>query len=218
MGRRIDVDRARIYAKIVGEEKRGGFCYELNGLFSWLLESLGFDVTLLSARVWGGDGNLGQEFDHLILRVDLDEPWLADVGFGQGFREPLRLVPNIEQVQPEGTYRLTNHGDDWAFSTYEEERWNERHRFMLTPHRYEEYGPMCHYHQTSPDSGFTKGRVYSQATPEGRITINSKRVTITRNGVREERELADEDAFWAAMVEHFGIEQSAISGQPSANS
>ena len=90
-GRRIDVDRERIYAKIVGEEKRGGFCYELNGLFSWLLEALGYDVTLLSARVRHMDGTYGAEFDHLTVRIDLDEAWLADVGFGEGFRSRCTL-------------------------------------------------------------------------------------------------------------------------------
>ena len=120
-------------------------------------------------------------------------------------------MAGIEQTQTLGTYRLTQDDDVWVYASQGDEGWKDQYRFTLTPRRYDEYAPMCHYHQTSPESGFTKGRVYSQATPDGRITINSKRVTITRNGVREERELDGEDAFWAAMGDHFDIFISSIS-------
>src|SRR5258706_4705129 len=83
LGRDIVLDETRLFDKIV-RQKRGGFCYELNGLFAELLGELGFRVTLLSARVVN-DGQVGPEFDHLALRVDLDRPWLCDVGFGDSF-------------------------------------------------------------------------------------------------------------------------------------
>ena len=88
--RTIPCDADAAVRKIV-EQRRGGFCYELNGAFTWLLRALGFQVTLLSARVGRPDGSLGPEYDHLTLRVDLDPPWLADVGFGDSFLDPLRL-------------------------------------------------------------------------------------------------------------------------------
>ena len=81
----------QIEAKIVGAH-RGGFCYELNGLFATLLEALGFRVSLLAAEVRSPEtGAWGPPFDHLVLRVDLDGPWLVDVGFGDGCPEPLTL-------------------------------------------------------------------------------------------------------------------------------
>ena len=86
-GREIVLDPDALMRKVV-ERRRGGFCYELNGAFSALLATLGFRVTLLSARVCREDGSFSPEFDHLTLRVDLDEPWLADVGFGDLFIEP----------------------------------------------------------------------------------------------------------------------------------
>ena len=102
--RPIVVGAGPAYRKIV-EDRRGGFCYELNGAFSELLRRLGFTVTLLSARVHQRDGAFGPEFDHLLLRVELDEPWLADVGFGDLFLEPLRL--NVaEQLQGDRSYRI----------------------------------------------------------------------------------------------------------------
>ncbi len=96
----ISLDLEAIHEKVV-TRRRGGFCYELNGLFAWLLEQLGYDVTRLSARtVEGIDGELGPEFDHLVLQVDLAEPWLADVGFGDTFRTPLPLAAERDHVDP----------------------------------------------------------------------------------------------------------------------
>jgi N-hydroxyarylamine O-acetyltransferase len=104
--RSIVLDRDAIVHKIV-QQKRGGFCYELNGAFAALLAALGFRVTLLSARVARPDGSEGPEFDHLALRVDLDEAWLADVGFGELFLEPIRLTVGHEQQQGLRAFRIS---------------------------------------------------------------------------------------------------------------
>ena len=110
LGRSIDFDLAALEEKIV-RRRRGGFCYELNGLFAALLRELGFGVTMLAAGVARGDGSFGPEFDHLTLLVRAaagvegqsaasgkpsDTSWLADVGFGDSFREPLRSC-NVDQ-------------------------------------------------------------------------------------------------------------------------
>src|SRR6266540_1131840 len=63
LGRPILLDQEALFDKIV-TRRRGGFCYELNGLFALLLRELGFDVTLLSAGVAHADGGFGPEFDH----------------------------------------------------------------------------------------------------------------------------------------------------------
>src|SRR6202035_5805678 len=95
----------------IAERRRGGFCYELNGAFAGMLREIGFKVTLLSARVPRDDGSESPEFDHLALRVDLEEPWLADVGFGDSFVEPLRLRPGAEQQQDGWIYRVVDCAD-----------------------------------------------------------------------------------------------------------
>jgi len=109
LGRKITIDEDAFIRKVV-EERRGGFCYELNGAFAALLRAMGFPVTLLSARVPTMDGSDGPEFDHLTLRVDLDHPWLADVGFGDGFLDPLLLKAGIQQKQDHATFRITETG------------------------------------------------------------------------------------------------------------
>ena len=90
LGRRLVLDREANYAKIV-ERCRGGWCFELNGLFAWLLEQLGFQVTLLGSNVHGTDG-VSQDLAHLLLRVDLEQPLIVDVGFGEGVFAPLPLA------------------------------------------------------------------------------------------------------------------------------
>src|SRR5262245_32218199 len=70
-----------LFGKIV-ERRRGGFCYEVNGAFAALLRAVGFEVTMLSAEVARPTGDFSQPFDHMALMVQLDQPWLVDVGFG----------------------------------------------------------------------------------------------------------------------------------------
>src|SRR5258708_23342652 len=106
LGREIVCDESRILHKIVNE-KRGGFCYELNVACAALFRALGFRVTLLSCRVARQDGGYSPEFDHLTLRVDLEDPSLANVGFGDCFLEPLRLKPGMAQPKDGRIYRLT---------------------------------------------------------------------------------------------------------------
>jgi len=213
LGRKIVCDEERFLHKIVNQ-KRGGFCYELNGAFAVLLRALGFQVTLLSARVPRDDGSGGPEFDHLTLRVDLEAPWLADVGFGDSFVEPLRLEPSIEQKQfgrvyrlssVEGGFRLESQIDNEKTGREKaESEWKEEYLFKLKPRQLVEFAPMCRYHQTSPDSPFTRKRVCSRATPDGRITLSNGKLIETRTGVREERALEDEE--WrASLRDLFGV-------------
>ena len=175
----IVLDQEHLFDKIV-LHRRGGFCYELNGLFAALLRELGFHVTLLSARVPIAENRVGPEFDHLTLRVDLDTPWLADVGFGESFIEPLPLLPNAEQFQRNVFYCLDTREDRWRVLRYSPEpgnqhgvpvladsasEWRMLYDFTLQPRRLSEFDAMCRHHQTSPESHFTRNRVCSILTP-----------------------------------------------------
>lgn len=205
LGRPIIPDEAAFYHKIV-ERRRGGFCYELNGLFAWLLRQLGFEVALLSARVANGDGSFGPEFDHLTLLVQLEERWLADVGFGDCFREPLRLDEPGEQVQPLGAYRLTTEGTEWVLWELSGELgWQPQYQFTLHPRRLTDFVEMCRIQQTAPESHFTRQRICSIATPAGRVSLSDQRLIITSNGRREERALVDEVEVQTALADWFGI-------------
>src|SRR6266576_3784217 len=159
LGRKITVDEAAIVNKVVAL-RRGGFCYELNGAFAALLRALGFQVTLLSARVARTNGGEGPEFDHLTLRVGLEEPWLADVGFGESFLEPLQLATGSQQQDPTGMYRLQQRGERLQMErALPESNWKPQYSFSLQPRGLEEFSGMCGYHQTSLESSFTQNRI-----------------------------------------------------------
>ena len=205
-GSEIVLDHRLLFRKVI-ERRRGGFCYELNGLFARLLEELGFAPTLLSACVTGADGRLGPEFDHLTLMIELDDRWLVDVGFGDSFRRPLRLDARGEQLDPVGAFRIVETDDRWALERRDDDgTWSEQYRFSLTSRALPDFAPMCRYHQGSPDSIFTRKRVCSLALPEGRVSLSDRRLIVTTQRQRTETEIPDDAQYLAVLRERFGIQ------------
>jgi N-hydroxyarylamine O-acetyltransferase len=203
----IVLDDNALFEKIV-RRRRGGFCYEANGLFAALLRALGFDVKMLSAGAANAKGGFGPDFDHMALMCDINERWLVDVGFGDSFREPLLIDKTGAQLQGERAYRIDSDGRYLILMQRDggaDAAWKAQFRFTLQPYEYSDYEEMCRYHQTSPQSHFTRGRICSRATPDGRVTLGEMRLIITRNGERQERELTDEEEYEATLRERFGI-------------
>ena len=204
----IVLDDEALFAKIV-ERRRGGFCYEANGLFAALLRAIGFDVTMLSAEVAHAEGGFSQPFDHMTLMVKLEQRWLVDVGFGDSFLEPLLPDERSEQVQGDRSYRIVT-DDGYLILMRRDSRdsneWAPQYRFTLQPYKYADFAAMCNYHQTSPQSHFTEGRICSRATEEGRITLSEMRlITTSKNGERQERTLASQEEYAATLHKDFGI-------------
>lgn len=205
-GRPIVLDEAVLADKVIAR-RRGGFCYELNGLFSRLLASLGYEVTLLSARVFGEEGALGPEHDHLALLVEMDGRWLVDVGFGDAFVTPLALDISETSVQRRREHRVTGDDEGFTYSSREEgEEWKPQYTFSLAPRELSTFEAMCMYHQTSPKSHFTQKRVISRLTSSGRITLRDERLIVTEGRSRRERSLTEAAEWRDALREHFGIE------------
>jgi N-hydroxyarylamine O-acetyltransferase len=199
----ISLAEADLADKIV-RRRRGGFCYELNGLFALLLEALGAEVTRLAARVYG-DGQSGPPFDHLTLAVRLPDgtgPWLADVGFGRHGDYPLLLDSRAEQDDPAGIFRLADaaHGDVDVFRDGE-----PQYRVELRERALADFAPTCWWQQTSPDSHFTQSTVCSRRTGDGRVSLSGRTLIRTAGGVRTEQELGGDDEVLAAYREEFGI-------------
>jgi N-hydroxyarylamine O-acetyltransferase len=205
----IHLSEEALWNKIV-VGKRGGFCYELNGLFARLLEEIGFDVTYLNARVYNHEGNLGIEFDHLALLAQIpNQPtrWLVDVGFGDSFNEPLNFEEHSEQVQGLRAYRLeqTNEGYITWQKNYDGS-WERQYFFDLQPRNFPaDYEAACLYHQTSPKSSFTQGNIITKATPDGRVSLEDGRLILTKNGQRSERLLKDQEEYHALLKDHFDV-------------
>src|SRR5947208_842563 len=124
----IVLEDEALFTKIV-EHRRGGFCYEANGLFAALLRAIGFDVTMLSAEVANREGGFSQPFDHMALMVRLEQRWLIDVGFGDSFLEPLMLDARSEQVQDNRAYRTIDEGSYLTLSRRDDDVWRPQLRF-----------------------------------------------------------------------------------------
>ena len=111
LGVPIRLDLGDIYKKIV-KQRRGGFCYELNGVYFELLRSLGFNASRVSARVFDREKGFGQEFDHLAIIVHLGkEAYLTDVGFGRFAMHPLQIRLDENQMDDAGTFVITGQSD-----------------------------------------------------------------------------------------------------------
>ena len=208
LGRPILLDREALLDKVV-RARRGGYCYELNGLFALLLRSLGYAVDLVSARVATATGGLTADFDHVALVVSgdrLEEPVLADVGFGEGFIEPLPLHDDFERRERGHTVGLARRDLAWVFRERRDgEDWQDRFVFTTTSRTLADFADRNEWQQTSPESHFTRSRVASLLTPTGRVTLSGTRLITTTHGRRDESELPDEDAVRAALAAHFGI-------------
>lgn len=202
----IVLENNALFDKIVAR-RRGGFCYEVNGLFAALLRALGFKVEMLSAEVAKAEGGFGPNFDHMTLMVTLDNRWLADVGFGDSFIEPLLLDERGEQIQGRRAYNIVPDNDYLILMQREEEgEWNAQYRFTLQPYEYADYAEMCRYHQTSPQSHFTQRRICSQAADQGRITLSEMRfIATSKNGERQEQLLMSQTEYEEVLQEYFGI-------------
>jgi N-hydroxyarylamine O-acetyltransferase len=204
-GEPIVLNEDALFGKIV-ENRRGGFCYEANGLFASLLRALGFEVAMLSAGVATRDGGFGPDFDHMTLMVTLAERWLVDVGFGDSFLEPLLLDSRDEQVQGTRAFRIIEDNSHLILQRRDAGGdWVPQYRFTLQPHTFADYEQMCHFHQTSPESHFTKAPLCSLATADGRITLTGLRLITTSIQQRSEHPLADRDSFDDTLRDRFGI-------------
>ncbi len=199
----ISLEESDLVSKIV-RRRRGGFCYELNGLFALLLEALGASVTRVAARVYG-DRGLSPPFDHLALIVRLPDgagPWLADVGFGSHSDYPLLLDRRGEQDDPAGRFLLAD-APDGDVDVHRDGR--PQYRIEMRERALADFVPTCWWQQTSPQSHFTRGTICSRLTDDGRISISGRTLIRTSGGSRVEQQLPDDAALLSAYGDQFGI-------------
>jgi N-hydroxyarylamine O-acetyltransferase len=204
--RPIVLENKAFYEKIVGE-KRGGFCYELNGLFYELLEEIGFQSKRISAKVSNGRGEFGAEYDHLaiITKID-DKEYLVDVGFGDFTAEPLEFVLETEQQDRNGVFLIRKYDENY-FEVVKKDAgvWKSEYVFTTLERDLPEFAGMCQYQQTSPESHFTKGKVCSLMTENGRKTLTDGKFIETKNGQKSEIDVNSEEKFNEILAREFYI-------------
>ncbi|MFC4944767.1 arylamine N-acetyltransferase family protein [Pseudonocardia sp. GCM10023141] len=194
----LDVDD--LYAKIV-QRRRGGFCYELNGLFAALLRELGHEVTLVSAFTVGADGVRGADFDHLRLLVGTPSGRvLVDVGNGSGQLRPVPLIPGEH-----GDVQVHRDGELWwTAERHSDGRWERGWSWTAQPRELVDFTGRCHYQQHDPDSHFVARRLASLPTPGGRISLLNGAFAEVDDAGRTERTL-DAEQERAVLAQRFGI-------------
>lgn len=203
----ITINIDNFYEKIV-TRKRGGFCYELNGLFNELLTAIGFKTILVSARGFSAPEKYGDEFDHLSILVFIaHEKWLADVGFGEFSSSPLKIVTNQVQPDTRGTFRIVKFNETYFIvqKQTQDNTWKNEYLFSEKPRNILEFAGKCNYHQTSPDSHFTQKKLCSIATESGRVTLTDKVLKITDGNNVVETEIPDFNDFKINLLKHFSI-------------
>ena len=188
--RPIVLENKAFYDKIVGDG-RGGFCYELNGLFYELLGEIGFESKIISLKVSRGNGVFSPEYAHMaiITRIDGKE-YLVDVGFGEFIAEPLEFVLDAEQLDENGMF-LIRKFDEHYFEIVKQDAdvWRSECLFTTLPRQLKEFSEMCDYQQTSPESNFTKRKICSLMTESGRKTLTDKKFIETKNGQKIETDV-----------------------------
>ncbi|MGW2614279.1 arylamine N-acetyltransferase family protein [Streptomyces sp. NPDC001500] len=230
LGDEIVLEERRLVEKVV-EERRGGFCYELNGAFGALLRALGFEVTLLAARVYGEEGRLGIPYDHLALLVGTADAgeWLADVGFGAHSHYPLEWGRRDEQPDPGGAFRIVEAGPHPAGAESGAGSAAGRdldvvvdgarvYRLETRPRALRDFVAGAWWHSTSPESHFTKSLICSRLTEDGgRITLSGRRLKATAaDGASRENELSGDEEVLEAYRERFGITLDRVPGVRTA--
>lgn len=209
------LDMASVQAKIVGQN-RGGYCFEVNGLFAAVLRALGFKVTTLIGRVrWKAPEEIETNRSHMMSLIDLPEGrFLADVGFGGiTMTAPVPFVTDAALDTPHEPRRFL--ARDVQGSTGFElqallgETWAPVYRFTLEPNGPVDYEQANWHTSTHPSSIFKQFLIIGRPTATSRKTIFNTELTIRGlDGKAETRQLGSVDDIAEALAEHFDLRLS----------
>ena len=183
-----------LYEKIV-VQGRGGFCFELNGLFGWLLRELGYEVTDVAARYLRGESSIPMRRHRVLLVRAVDGTWCCDVGIGEVCpRYPLRLVEGLEQSQFDECYRFDKDPFlGWVLMDRHHGEWRQFYSFTEEPQLDVDFIAPTFYCEKHPDSPFFPDEMFSLKTAEGRITLDGNLFKEFRNGNVDVRKLSESE-------------------------
>jgi N-hydroxyarylamine O-acetyltransferase len=208
------LDGESLYKKIV-IERRGGYCFEMNGIFSLVLQEMGFKVTNLLARVFIDASHYTTKTHQAILVETGGNKWLADVGFGNdGIITPLILEENTEQKQFAHTYRIISHPTlGHVLQKKRGNGYDPLYAFTLEACGPEDFLMSNHFTSTFPGSFFLTMRMCTMPTKDGRITLTDNHFKVVNGDEALETSIANEGEFNAFSKEHFGLDLALIKPQ-----
>jgi N-hydroxyarylamine O-acetyltransferase len=201
LGRTLELSPARAFEKIV-LEKRGGWCYEMNGLLAWALREIGFDVGYLACTV----GQTNATANHLALKVNLEQAYLADAGFGNGLLEPIPLSRGV-YTQQSREFVLEQSGEHWKFQmpSVGVGAVGNSFDFTLEPQQLEDFQERCTYLQTSIESGFVRVVVCHRMTETGVQSLRGAVLQTISKGSEISSTLESQDDYNTVLREVFDL-------------
>lgn len=207
-GHSVTVDAPINVDKIVAQG-RGGWCFELNGAFALLLEALGFRVLRLGAAVLLNGPT--RVIDHLALEVQLDRPYLVDVGFGDSFTNPIDLNVAGPQDGGNGTYELIGSPQGTTLTRHDATGVPEaQYRFKRVAHTMDQFNPASDSMQADPDKHWRTKPFATRLLDQGpdRVTLTTDRLKVVRDGVTTETAISA-DEWDSTLHAWFGIRRRA---------
>ena len=206
----VPLDLDGLQARVL-DGGRGGYCFELNGLLGWLLEALGFTVERREARVGARDAHL-EATNHLALVVAVpgrDGRWLADAGLGEGWVEPLELVPGVQVGRGRLGWTLERVPGGWWIGHHP---WGSFPGIAMAdaPVALDAFAPHHERLSCDPGSAFQRALVVQHVDDHAITTLRARTLTRRGPGVGEHRVLAGRDDFAATLQGAFGIDPSAL--------
>ncbi|WP_312947097.1 N-hydroxyarylamine O-acetyltransferase [Superficieibacter sp.] len=204
----IQLDEQSLEDKLI-TARRGGYCFEQNGLFERALTEAGFRVRSLLGRVILTHPPQMPPRTHRLLLVTLEgEAWIADVGFGsQTLTAPIRLVADVEQKTPHGRYRLQRQDESWILQFWHHQRWESMYRFDLSEQFQSDFMMGNFWSAHWPQSHFLHHLLMCRHLPDGgKLTLTNFHFTHWQDEqVVEQTTLPDVAALYAVLQERFAL-------------
>lgn len=205
-GKEIFLEEKRIYKKVV-EKYRGGFCYELNLLFHALLSQIGFESKIIAARIFDDEGEMGPAFDHMCLLIELTQPWLVDVGFGDLFLQPIALEEDEVQTDRRNYFKVERYADQEYVLLMSADRagFSRKYTFSTKEQPVSDFASLCKAKQTDPHSYFVKNKVCTRPTVDGRITLFNRKFIHKVGEHKFEYQIEEEQHYTEILKSQFNI-------------
>jgi N-hydroxyarylamine O-acetyltransferase len=205
LGRPIRLDLESVTAKLI-HARRGGYCFEQNALLAAVLETAGFTVKRLAARVRMGSNEIRPR-SHMLLAVEAEgESWLADVGFGgEGLLLPIRLKQAEPQQHFGWQYRVIAGNGLHVLQSLRPEGWFDLYAFTLEEQHPVDYEVSNYFTSTNPNSPFVTRLVVQQPGKDFRLTLVNRQLTEQRPDRVSETTLPDDDALLETLAERFRL-------------
>ena len=208
LGQPVRLDLESLQEKLL-RNGRGGYCFEHNLLFSAALQTLGFPVVGLAARVlWGAPAGIVRPRSHMLLIVEhAGTRYIVDVGFGGlTLTAPLRFEIDSEQSTPHEAFRIVRGGDHFVLEAGINGVWAPIYRFTEEIQLPVDYEVANWYTSTHPSSIFVTSLMAARAIPGARLTLSNSEFTIRRrDGSTERQRLPDGQAIESVLRLQFGI-------------